>query len=104
MVFLSGNVELKKNHQQQKHHKQNYRVNNKLRSKWNCFSTRCETTQLWKQETEEGVHGCAEGCKETLLPTNSFQFKKTVEPNNKSFSPVQTAMFLKMQQSIDHVK
>lgn len=33
---------VKKNHQQQKHHKQNYMANNKPGGKRNCFSVRCQ--------------------------------------------------------------
>ena len=46
MGFLSQSTEDEKNHQQQKHHKQNYTVNNKLGGKWNCFLMRCKETHL----------------------------------------------------------
>lgn len=44
MGFLSQSTQYKKNHQQQKHHKQNYMANNKLGGKRNCFSVRCKKT------------------------------------------------------------
>lgn len=54
MGFLSQNTEYKKNHQQQKHHKQNYTANNKLGGEWNCFSVRCKKTHRAHAYTREG--------------------------------------------------
>lgn len=42
---------VKKNHQQQKHHKQNYMANNKPGGKRNCFSVRCKETHLEQEDT-----------------------------------------------------
>ena len=53
MGFLSESTEYEKNHQKQKHHKQNYMANNKLGGKQTCFSVRCKETHLGDAQTRQ---------------------------------------------------
>lgn len=91
MGFLRQSTEHKKNHQQQKHHKQNYMANNKLGGECNCFSVRSKETHLEDASTREGCAFMSLQTQNTLLLSSTTK----TESSHNSFSVVQTGKFLK---------